>query len=337
MNNYNILFVTNIPSFYKLNLYNSIAKKKKVMVIFTGTGADGRNDDFYRGNKNFDFLFLNGSVLMKTLRMIKVLQKLRYDELVVGGWDTLMMLVAPFFSDRLKNSVVVESSIHESNVHGVKAWIKKAFLRRISCAYVPGISNEKLMHALDFKGKIVQTKGVGVFNYIPQPPLVKRNEVKKFLYVGRLIEVKNLKFLIETFNDLPLLELTIAGFGELEGELKAIAKNNVHFVGAVDNTKLPQVYQSHDVFVLPSKSEPWGLVVEEALNNGLPVIVSERVGCQEAIVNKDNGLVFKYDDKDGFRKAVLKMTELDYYNQLRENISKYDFERIEQEQVNCYL
>lgn len=307
------------------------------MVVFTGTGAAGRNEDFYRGDKHFDYVFLKGSSLVKILKLIQVLLNLKYEELVVGGWDTPMMLVAPLFSPKSKNSVVVESSIHESNVHGIKAWIKKVFLGKISRAYVPGISNERLLQALGFKGKIVQTKGVGVFNYIPQPSYVKRNEVRKFLYVGRLTEVKNLKLLIEVFNELPPLELTIAGFGEQENELKAIAKNNVHFIGAVDNTKLPQVYQSHDVFVLPSKSEPWGLVVEEAFNNGLPVIVSDRVGCQEAIVNKDNGVVFKYDDKDTLRKAILKMTNLDFYNQLRENISKYDFEKIEQEQVECYM
>ena len=42
----NLLVVTNLPSFYKLNLYNLIAEKKKIYVVFSGTGADGRNDDF---------------------------------------------------------------------------------------------------------------------------------------------------------------------------------------------------------------------------------------------------------------------------------------------------
>ena len=112
---------------------------------------------------------------------------------------------------------------------------------------------------------------------------------------------------------------------------------NIHFLGAVNNVELPKVYQSHDVFILPSKKEPWGLVVEEALNNGMPVIVSDMVGCYETIVNEDNGLVFKFDDKDSLMQAINRMSDVDYYNRLRKNISKYDFAKIEKEQVSCYL
>lgn len=93
-------------------------------------------------------------------------------------------------------------------------------------------------------------------------------------------------------NTLPSLRLTIVGFGEQEDELRALAGANVTFAGAVNNKRLPEIYQAHDVFILPSKSEPWGLVVEEALNNGMPVIVSDRVGCHKALINAQNGLVF---------------------------------------------
>ena len=92
-----------------------------------------------------------------------------------------------------------------------------------------------------------------------------------------------------------------------------------------------------DVFVLPSKVEPWGLVVEEALNNGIPVIVSDRVGCAEEIINNSNGLIFHYNDKNEFVAAINKMAEIDFYNRLRKNISKLNFEEIEQAQIACYV
>ena len=334
---YSMLIITNLPAFYKLNLYNLIAKKRKMFVVFTGTGAEGRNKDFYKGRKNFDYTFLKGNVIRKTFHVLKIVFSLDYEEILIGGWDSLIMLMAASISSKKKNSVVVESSIFESTVKGWKGFSKRLFLKKINKAYVSGISNEKLVRALGFKGKVIRTNGVGVFNYIPQPKFEERNKVKKFLYVGRLVEVKNLKFLIDVFNELPGLELTIAGFGEQDQELKTMAGKNIYFLGAVNNKKLPHIYQSHDVFILPSKSEPWGLVVEEALNNGLPVIVSNMVGCHEAIVNRNNGLVFKYDDKNALFQAIEKMTDVKYYNQLRKNISKYDFEKIEQEQVNCYI
>ncbi len=86
--------------------------------------------------------------------------------------------------------------------------------------------------------------------------------------------------------------LEVFDFVLTEEELKAMAKQNVHFLGAINNKELSGYYQKMDVFVLPSLIEPWGLVVEEALNNGLPVIVSDRVGCAEEIIDESNGIVF---------------------------------------------
>lgn len=335
-----LFFLTNLPAFYKINLYNQIQSKiGGVMVAYTGLDGSDRNADFYRGQMQFEHVFLKGGKLARCRQLLSLLRHTEYDRLVLGGWDSAESWIAALFSPKSKNSVVVESSILESTTTGFKGFIKRLFINRIrNKAYVPGISNAKLVEKLGFKGKIVYTKGVGVFNYIPQPAYTPREFVKNFLYVGRLVDAKNLKLLINVFNSLPQLTLTIAGFGEQEQELKAIASGNIKFLGAVDNKKLPQVYQANDVFILPSKKEAWGLVVEEALNNGLPVIVSDKVGCHEAIVNDGNGIVFSpFDSEAALREAVLRMTDITYYNSLRKNISQLDFAKTEEEQVECYV
>lgn len=341
---FTLIFLTNLPAFYKINLYNRIEGKLnasggKILVIYTGLQGDDRNEDFLKGQMRFEHLFLKGGKLARCRQLLGILHGCRYESLVIGGWDSMENWVAALFSQRRKNSVVAESSVWESKTDGLKGLAKKLFIRRIGRkAYVPGVSNARLMEKLGFKGEIVCTKGVGIFNFIKQPPYAPREKVCKFLFVGRLVEVKNLRMLIGVFNSLPQLTLTIAGFGVQEHELTAMAKDNIVFLGAVNNKELPEVYQSNDVFILPSKSEPWGLVVEEALNNGVPVIVSDRVGCHEAIVNGSNGIVFSpYNSEDALRGAIIKMTDISFYNNLRKNISELDFEKTEEEQVNCYL
>lgn len=89
--------------------------------------------------------------------------------------------------------------------------------------------------------------------------------------------------LIKAFNENGK-PLTIIGTGSKEAEYKALAKSNITFLGFVDNNKLKDIYVNCDCFILPSNSEPWGLVVEEALYNGLPVIVSDMVGCNVDMV-----------------------------------------------------
>ena len=254
----------------------------------------------------------------------------------MGGWNSPSYWASVWVSPVRRNSVVVESSIFESSVKGFGARLKSLFLRRISKAYASGMPHERLVRALGFSGSVVITKGVGVFNYGIQPPFEKRLEVRRFLYVGRLIEVKNLEFLIRVFNKHPELELDIVGFGVLEKTLKEIARGNVHFLGAIENKELYKYYQSSDVFVLPSLSEPWGLVVEEALNNGVPVMLSNRVGCHEDLCANGEGVVFEADEKD-FEKKLRIITDVERYNRMRKVVSELDFATIEERQVECYI
>lgn len=72
-----------------------------------------------------------------------------------------------------------------------------------------------------------------------------------------------------------------------------MAKDNIRFLGHVPNDSLPEIYERHDVFILPSRYEPWGLVVEEALFRGLPVIASDKVGsAADMVAALETGAVF---------------------------------------------
>lgn len=330
------IFITNLPSFYKINLYNEINKHCKVLVIYTNDNAEGRNKDFYRGNMQFEHIHLNSNRFIRILQLIKILLQVSYNELILGGWDSLPLWIGAIISPKNKNALVVESSYIESTTTGIKGFIKRVFVSRISKIYASGKSQRKLTDSLGFKGETIITKGVGIFNYISQPPFTPRSEVKNFIYVGRLTRVKNLEYLIDKFNQHPELNLTIVGFGELEDTLKAMAKSNIKFTGAINNKDLHTYYQNADVFILPSIVEPWGLVIEEALNNGTPVMVSDRVGCAEEIISDDNGVVFSLNP-DNFEEQISKICDIDTYNNMRKHIANMNFEAIEQYQINCYL
>ena len=242
-------------------------------------------------------------------------------------------------SPKRRNSVAIESSYLESNMSGVKGALKRLFIRRISRVYASGKSQVTLAKVMGYSGDdIIITKGVGVFNYIQQPPFVEKQVVNKFLYVGRLSEEKNLELLISVFNTLPDLELNIVGYGHLKDKLVRMANANISFIGSVDNKELPRYYQSNDVFILPSYSEPWGLVVEEALNNGLPVILSDRIGCaEEILIEGKNGFTFTWNSESSLLDSIHKIINPEIYNSLSSYISTMDFQEIARRQVNCYI
>ena len=122
-----------------------------------------------------------------------------------------------------------------------------------------------------------------------------------FIYVGRFSEEKNLLLLLESFKKAinPIKNekwgLLLVGSGPQEIELKKyIEKNNIDnviFSGFVDKYDLKNYYNHSTVFVLPSTREPWGLVANEAMMCGLPVVISSQCGCSLDLIDS-NGYIF---------------------------------------------
>lgn len=123
-----------------------------------------------------------------------------------------------------------------------------------------------------------------------------------FLYVGRLAEEKNIRSLLEawiayreTGGTWPLV---LVGDGPEAQSLRSLVAespfvHDVYFVGHKNSRELPTFYAFAGCFVLPSSREPWGLVVNEAMAAGLPVIVSTRCGCAEdLVIPSSNGYTF---------------------------------------------
>jgi len=127
---------------------------------------------------------------------------------------------------------------------------------------------------------------------------IRRGRV--ILYCGQFIERKGLRYLIEAFaavkEQLEDVALVLIGYGPMHGwllsEVKRLGLSDVHILEHVEVTDMPRIYALADVFVLPSLQETWGLVVNEAMACGLPLIVSDKVGAGVDLVAEGmNGFV----------------------------------------------
>lgn len=138
-----------------------------------------------------------------------------------------------------------------------------------------------------------------------------------FLYAGRFLPFKNLSGLLREFAGYRAAggtwELHLAGFGDEEKTLRQQARDipGVRFLGHVQFAALTDLYLRSGCFVLPSFSEPWGLVVNEAMHAGMPVIVSEPSGCVPELVRPGiNGFVFDPNLAGSLQAALRRMEEL---------------------------
>ncbi len=91
----------------------------------------------------------------------------------------------------------------------------------------------------------------------------------------------------------------------LERRVTELDWHSVRILGFCNQRELPAYYRLCDVFVLPSVDEPWGLVVNEVMNAGRPVIVSDRVGCaRDLVCHGENGYLFEAGNVGDLRKAL---------------------------------
>lgn len=138
-----------------------------------------------------------------------------------------------------------------------------------------------------------------------------------FLFVGRLEKVKNIQLLLESFVRFSMKNsntvLLVVGYGSLKVAVEEfILKHPQTHIRLIDTVferdGVVPYYAVSDVLILPSRSETWGYVVNEALATGIPVIVSDVVGCSGDLVrNNMNGLIFKNNNGDDL---ISKMTKI---------------------------
>lgn len=140
-----------------------------------------------------------------------------------------------------------------------------------------------------------------------------------FLYVGRFAPEKNLPRLLEAFaaggTDLAGWSLVLVGGGPLEAPLRAQAAaldGRVRLVAFQQIERLPSYYALAGALVLPSLSEPWGLVANEAMAAGLPVIVSSRCGCaMELVFPGVNGAIVDPGDTGNITRSLVALAASD--------------------------
>lgn len=260
--------------------------------------------------------------------LVDELKREKYDVILVYRWSLLshLRILRSFSGD---GKIFFRGDSHlQKTPGGLKGILKNRFLRFVyqhvdKALYVGkqnkeyylrfGLTNEQLLytpHAIDNErfstdADIWEAKAHAerAALSIPQNCLV-------FLYAGKFYEVKQLELLIDVFQRLKgaNYRLLLVGNGEQEKQLRASAANDdrILFQPFRNQSEMPLVYRLGDVFVLPSKSETWGLAVNEAMACSRPAIVSDACGCApELIIQGETGFVFDHTNRHELLQLLL--------------------------------
>lgn len=164
------------------------------------------------------------------------------------------------------------------------------------------------------------------------------------LYASKLQSRKRCMDLVEAFlrlapamGDEPPAYLLIAGDGEdrsaIEARIQQSGSTRIRFLGFQNQSELPRLFDLCDIFVLPSIHEPWGLIVNEVMNAGRAVVVSDQVGCAPDLVrNGENGFVFPARNVEALSNALKRFIDDPTLarrmgQNARETISRFSFQQ----------
>jgi glycosyltransferase involved in cell wall biosynthesis len=265
------------------------------------------------------------------------LEQTNPDVVAVNGWNNFGSLIAANCCLRRRRPMVVMSE--SSRQDEPRTWWKEAIKRRIvglySAALVGGQQHVEYLVELGMPRERVFTGYDVVDNdYFGRRTAEIRNskfELRDkrglpenyFLASARFIEKKNLPSLIEAYaeyrrrSEIALKvpwDLVVLGDGPLRetlnSQLSTLNLNeHVHLPGFEPYEQLPVYYALANAFVHASMTEQWGLVVNEAIASGLPVIVSDRCGCVPELIN-DNGFTFDPTNEHELTARLLEMASL---------------------------
>ena len=164
--------------------------------------------------------------------------------------------------------------------------------------------------------KIVSVPYVVDNDFFKNKKNLKNNSKVNFLFVAKLQFKKGIDLLLEAILNknsnkefLKYAEFSIIGSGELEKYCKDfIQKNNlknVRLFNFQNQKQLRFFYNKSDVFILPSRSEPWGLVINEAMAAGNAIIASDKVGSTtDLVIDNYNGKVFQSGNVKDLEKKI---------------------------------
>lgn len=334
------------PIQYFVSVYQELAQTPGIdlTVLFRSrVGVDAYHDTGFGQTVQWDIPMLDGYshqfLSRKTsLRGIEIgvifaLLSKRFDVLMVHGYNSTTNLLAILVAKLTGTKVLMRGDTRfeaHHNRSGFKAQIKRMVFRCCDGFVAIGSLNREyyLQHGVPATRIYFAPFSVrnGHFSATPEMRERHRRTIRAelalegdslvILFASKLIKRKRAVDLIHAFEILvdqfPLAYLVIVGAGEEEANLRALATGSVgqriRFIGFRNQSQLPALYAASDVFVLPSDAEPWGLVVNEVMAAGIPVVVSNEVGAAPDLVqDKDTGAVFPCGNVDELVDALRRL------------------------------
>jgi glycosyltransferase involved in cell wall biosynthesis len=315
------------PIQYYAPLFQLMAEKHEIKVFYASRSKHRLHDLGFNVNVAWDIPLLEGYEY-EFSHCISNIKAYNATAILIYGWAFLSHLrILSYFHKRVPLYFRGDSTLIDQASKG-KAMIKSLWLkyvyRHIDFAFYVGKNNKTYFEQYGLSADQLIYVPHAVDNERFAAPRqseairIRRNfgieeDELLLLFTGKFILKKGPQLLLKAFVALnyPGVHLLFVGSGVLELSIKASAASslnnqNIHFLPFQNQQQMPAIYQSCDVFCLPSTGpgESWGLAINEAMAAGKPILASKNAGATVDLVNDANGAVFESGSTEDLTKKL---------------------------------
>jgi len=339
-----LVIITEIISPYRIPLFSSLAQRldPQFHVIFLAeTDPVLRQWHVYKKEIDFSFEVLpclrtrvGQHHLLLNRGMTRALKRAEPDVILCGGYNYPAAWQALIWARARRIPFVLWSESHERDMRSSRRsvkFLKSEFLRRCSAFVAPGKAARAYLcqSAIDETRVFTAVNAVDNAFFSREAEIARKNAIRLraelrlperyFLFTGRLVREKGIFELLAAYAKLDQalrgsIGLVFVGDGpcreELEAEAASVSPGVIRFVGFTQREHLPAFYALADMLVLPTHTDTWGMVVNEAMASGLPIVVSDVAGCAADLVTDGwNGKIIRSKDVSDLSLAMRKLAE----------------------------
>lgn len=330
-----VLYLTNLAAPYRVDFFNELSKYCDLTVLFERKKAADRDDEWYSSNFKFNTIFLNskniGNEASLSFEVIKYL-KGNFDHIILGGYSTPTAMIASTYMKLHKIPYILnaDGGFINDNERKVNYLIKKHFISSPSYWLSSGKETNKY---LEYYGAKKEKIFSFPFTSLREKDILKEcisNEEKEklrinynvpykkvIISIGQFIHRKGFDWMIEAYKDLDR-NIGIYIIGGIPTKQYVDLKNkyqmyNLHFISFQDKENLLNWYRLADLFVFPTREDIWGLVINEAMSQGLPVITTDKcLAGVELIKNEKNGYIVQHENRVELLNKTMQYFALDF-------------------------
>ena len=322
---FKICWISNIPSPYKVNVMKLMSEELEIHALFERRKENDREDSWYSS----DFGNVKVQYLDKNYKKVIDKEVNTCDLLINADYSNKMCIYATHKFNKYKKPVIMLADGGLVIKRGILDYIISYFMNK--CNYF--LSSGKEVNKYYKYYNVDENK---IFNYRfssltksdlknNESLIRNKSELRKkhnigeeiiLFSVGQQINRKGYDILVKSMIKVnKKIKLYIAGGKPQEEVLKIINDNNldnINFVGFKNKEELNEYYAMADIFVFPTRYDIWGLVINEAMSFGLPIISSDKcVAAIEFNNNFNNAIIVENENVEEFAKAINLLVEND--------------------------